>query len=215
MALDGTWRGDLERWLEPFLAVLLHPARRRICPIHVAGLIGPGERWSMQPLAMRAGEVGYDQLRHFVAAGVWDAEPLEAALLAEADRLVGGEDASLVVDGTALPEKGRHSVGVAAQHASVLGKNANCQTLVSLTLARREVPVMVCLKLFLPESWTRAGRATPSGSCGLGCPRSAGHRAPSRRLLLRRSIACWPPECASAASWRMRAMAGARHSAKP
>lgn len=50
--------------------------------------------------------------------------------------------------------KGMHSVGVAPQYASTLGKNANCQTLVSLTLASREVPVMVGLRLFLPESWT-------------------------------------------------------------
>ncbi len=40
------------------------------------------------------------------------------------------------------------------QYALTLGKNANCQTLVSLTLASREVPVMACLRLFLPESWT-------------------------------------------------------------
>ena len=53
-----------------------------------------------------------------------------------------------------MPKKGRHSVGVAPQYASALGKNANCQTLVSVTLASREVPVMVGLRLFLPESWT-------------------------------------------------------------
>ena len=35
-----------------------------------------------------------------------------------------------------------------------LGKTANCQTLVSLTLARGEVPVMVALRLFIPENWT-------------------------------------------------------------
>ena len=60
----------------------------------------------------------------------------------------------LVIDDTAIPKKGTHSVGVAAQYASALGKTANCQTLVSLTLARGEVPVMLGLRLFLPESWT-------------------------------------------------------------
>ena len=60
----------------------------------------------------------------------------------------------MVIDDTAVPKKGKHSVGVASQYASALGKNANCQTLVSLTLARGEVPVMVALRLFLPESWT-------------------------------------------------------------
>lgn len=68
--------------------------------------------------------------------------------------MVGGKDAWLIVDDTALPKKGKHSVGVAPQYATVLGKNANCQTLVSVTLASREVPVMVGLRLFLPESWT-------------------------------------------------------------
>ena len=60
----------------------------------------------------------------------------------------------LVIDDTAIPKKGTHSVGVAPQYASALGKTANCQTLVSLTLARDEVPVMLALRLFLPESWT-------------------------------------------------------------
>jgi len=75
-------------------------------------------------------------------------------LLNQADRLVGGKDAVLVIDDTAMPKKGERSVGVAAQYASALGKTANCQTLVSLTLARGEVPMMIALRLFLPESWT-------------------------------------------------------------
>ena len=52
-----------------------------------------------------------DQLHHFIAAGVWDATPLEAELLAQADRLVGGSDAVLVIDDTAIPKKGTHSGG--------------------------------------------------------------------------------------------------------
>lgn len=152
--MDTDWREDLERWLEPFLSGLGHKTRRRMCPAYIAGLIGPGDRKSVQPMAARGNEAGYDQLHHFVAAGVWDSAPLEAALLSEADRLVGDPKAFLVIDDTAMPKKGRHSVGVAPQYASSLGKNANCQTMVSVTLASREVPVMVGLRLFLPESWT-------------------------------------------------------------
>lgn len=59
-----------------------------------------------------------------------------------------------VIDDTALPKKGRASVGVAPQYASSQGKTSNCQSLVSVTLASREVPVMVGLRLFLPGSWT-------------------------------------------------------------
>jgi len=154
MVVDEGWRVDLERWLEPFLTGLSHPARRRMCPLYIAGLIGPGDRKSVQPMAARSGDVGYDQLHHFVAAGVWDSIPLEAALLKEADHLVGDRAGFLVIDDTALPKKGQHSVGVAPQYASSLGKTSNCQSLVSVTLASREVPVMVGLRLFLPESWT-------------------------------------------------------------
>jgi len=152
--MDVDWQADLDRWLEPFVAALRHKTRARMCPAYIAGLIGPGDRKSIQPMAARAGEVGYDQLHHFVAAGVWDSAPLEAALLKEADGLVGDAAGFLVIDDTALPKKGRHSVGVAPQYASSLGKTSNCQSLVSVTLASREVPVMVGLRLFLPESWT-------------------------------------------------------------
>lgn len=152
--MGDNWRNDLEAWLKPFVGALRHKARGRMCPAYVAGLIGPGDRKSVQPMAARDDAVSYDQLHHFVASGVWDATPLEAALLAEADAQVGGGDAWLIIDDTALPKKGRSSVGVAPQYAGALGKNANCQTLVSLTLAQHEVPVMVGLRLFLPESWT-------------------------------------------------------------
>lgn len=148
------WRGDLEVWLEPFVAALGHKTRGQMCPAYVAGLIGPGDRKSVQPMASRNGAVSYDQLHHFIADGVWDSAPLETALLSEADRLVGGDEAFLVIDDTCLPKKGDRSVGVAPQYASSLGKTANCQSLVSLTLAAREVPVMVGLRLFLPETWT-------------------------------------------------------------
>ncbi|MFD2780417.1 IS701 family transposase [Novosphingobium pokkalii] len=152
--METGWRNELEAWLAPFAAALRHKTRRRMCPAYIAGLIGPGDRKSVQPMAARDDDVSYDRLHHFVSSGVWDEAPLEAALLVEADRLVGGDDAWLIIDDTALPKKGQHSVGVAPQYASTLGKNANCQTLVSVTLASREVPVMVGLRLFLPESWT-------------------------------------------------------------
>jgi SRSO17 transposase len=148
------WKEELGQFLKPFLDRLGHKARRQMCPLYVSGLIGPGDRKSIQPMAKRLALGECDQLHHFIAAGVWDATPVETELLVQADRLVGGSDAVLVIDDTAIPKKGTHSVGVAPQYASALGKTSNCQTLVSLTLARGEVPVMLALRLFLPESWT-------------------------------------------------------------
>lgn len=119
-------------------------------------------------------------MHHFIADGVWDAAPLERELLAQADRLVGGIDAVLVIDDTALPKKGDRLVGVAAQYASALGKTANCQTLVSLTLARAEVPVMVGLRLFLPDSWT--GDATRLKRAGVPADYREARRKPETAL---------------------------------
>jgi len=125
-----------------------------MCPVYISGLIGPGDRKSIHPMAERIALGAYDQLHHFVSAGVWDVAPVETELLIQADKLVGGRDAVLVIDDTAVLKKGTHSVGVAPQYCSALGKIANCQTLVSLTLAHGEVPVMAAMRLFLPESWT-------------------------------------------------------------
>lgn len=99
------WEDELEQWLKPFLDRLGHKTRQRMCPLYVAGLIGPGDRKSVQPMAERVASGNYDQLHHFIADGVWDATPLESELLNQADRLVGGKDAVLVIDDTAMPKK--------------------------------------------------------------------------------------------------------------
>jgi SRSO17 transposase len=145
---------DLDVWLRPFLEVLGRKTRRAWAPLYLRGLLGPGERKSLQPMAARLGLSGHDQLQHFIASPAWDDAPLWRVLAAEADRLVGGPGAVLVVDDTALPKQGTMSVGVARQYCGALGKKANCQALVSLSLARHEVPIPVALRLFLPETWT-------------------------------------------------------------
>src|SRR3954467_1131083 len=158
------WAGELERWLEPFLARLRRQAQRRWAPVYLKGLILPGERKSVEPMAARVAPADTQQLHHFVSTSPWATAPLEDELVKAADRLVGGADAVLVVDDTALVKQGRHSVGVKRQYCGQLGKKANCQSLVSLTLARGEVPVGVGLRLFLPEDWCAdAGRRAAAG----------------------------------------------------
>ena len=115
------WRDELARWLAPFVERFGHKARRRMCPLYVAGLIGPGDRKSVGPMAERVAPGDYDRLHHFVSDGVWDEAPLERELAIQADKLVGGAGAFLVIDDTTLPKKGTHSVGVAPQYASALG----------------------------------------------------------------------------------------------
>jgi SRSO17 transposase len=161
---QADWQAASEAWLAPFLARLRRAEQRRWAPIYMQGLLGPGERKSVEPMAARVAPADVQQLHHFIATSPWRCEPLEEELVRAADRLVGGPDAVLVIDDTALVKQGRHSVGVARQYCGQLGKKANCQALVSLTLARAEVPVCVGLRLFLPRAWAEdAARRTRAG----------------------------------------------------
>ena len=160
----GDWVKALDDWFAPYRAALGHKGRERWGPLYLAGLLGPGDRKSVQPMAERVAPADHEQLHHFIATSAWDLGPLETLLATEAERLVGGPDAVLIVDDTSLLKQGRHSVGVARQYAGQVGKTANCQCLVSVTLARGEVPVPVALRLHLPAEWTSApGRLAQAG----------------------------------------------------
>jgi SRSO17 transposase len=181
--MDGSaaegWEAELERWLGPFLARLRRKEQRRWAPFYLKGLLLPGERKSVEPMAARVAPGDLQQLHHFVSTSPWATAPLEDELVRAADRLVGGPDAVLVVDDTALVKQGRHSVGVKRQYCGQLGKRANCQSLVSLTLASAEVPVGVGLRLFLPEDWCGAAERRAAA----GVPETVAYR-PKWRIAL-------------------------------
>src|ERR687894_851843 len=165
---EADWQAEFEAWLAPFLARLRRAEQRRWAPIYLQGLLGPGERKSIEPMAARVAPADVQQLHHFISTSPWTCEPLEEELVRAAERLLGGPDAVLVIDDTALVKQGIHSVGVQRQYCGQLGKKANCQALVSLTLARAEVPVCVGLRLFLPERW--AGDAERLARAGVPEP---------------------------------------------
>lgn len=153
MVPSESWEAELERWVAPFLERIGRAERRRWAPLYVKGLLLPGERKSLEPLAQRVCPGEVQQLHHFLSTSPWAVAPLQEVLLEKADRLLGGKEAVLLVDDTALVKQGTHSVGVARQYCGELGKKANCQSLVTLTLAREEVPLPIWMRLFLPESW--------------------------------------------------------------
>lgn len=154
-ASASVWERELEQWIAPFLEVFGHKAQRRWAPVYLRGLLGPGDRKSVQPMAARVAPDDHEQLHHFVCTSSWNPAPLQAILLEKARQMLGGRDAVLIVDDTTLLKQGRHSVGVARQYSGAAGKRTNCQCVVSLTLAAQEVPLPIALRLFLPEEWTR------------------------------------------------------------
>ena len=106
-------------------------------------------------MAERLAPGDYDQLHHFVAAGVWDAAPLEKELLVQADKLVGGSDAVLVIDDTAVPKKGKPLRSVS------LGRKRRNATITGTSSRASVSDTSVWQLAFLPsaEAYWRAGVA--------------------------------------------------------
>ncbi|WP_394822519.1 IS701 family transposase [Pendulispora albinea] len=160
------WEQRFDRFLEPFLAAWRTKKRRYWAPLYLRGLLLPGERKSIEPLAERVAPGHEQELRHFVSESAWDAAAVEEVLWEKADALLGADDAFLIIDDTALPKKGSESVGVAHQYCGALGKQANCQCLVSVTLANDIVPLPLSLQLYVPMDWA----ADPERRAKVGIP---------------------------------------------
>ena len=58
-----------------------------------------------------------------------------------------------IIDDTGFPKKGRHSVGVDQQYCGQLGKQANCQVAVSLSIANHHASLPMAYRLYLPREW--------------------------------------------------------------
>lgn len=179
-AVAASWEEELECWLEPFRVLLNRPAQKQRMAVYLKGLVLPGERKSLEPMAARVAPGDLQQLHHFLSTSPWPAWRLEDELIRQADALLGGPEALLVIDDTALVKQGKRSVGVARQYCGVLGKTANCQVLVSLTLARDEVPLPLVLRLFLPDAWVD----DPARCAEVGVPASRRRPLPKTELAL-------------------------------
>src|ERR671932_582466 len=106
-------------------------------------------------IAPAAVQAKHQSMHHVVAKAAWD----DAAVLAAVRRSVlpaierHGPIADWIVDETALPKKGRHSVGVARQYCGQRGKQDHCQVAVSLSLAHAQASLPIACRLYLPELW--------------------------------------------------------------
>ena len=146
-------------YVERLSSALGHADRKGPLKSYCMGLILPGERKSVEPMAARIdpGRVGaaHQSLHHFVAKADWSDEATLAAVRAEVLPAIGrqGPIRAWIVDDTGFPKKGRHSVGVARQYCGQLGKQDNCQIAVSLSVANDHASLPIAYRLYLPEAW--------------------------------------------------------------
>jgi SRSO17 transposase len=156
---DESSEGRFAAYVERLSGALGHADRVGPFRSYCTGLLLPGERKSVEPMAARlrpdrtAAE--HQSLLHFVGQSAWD----ETALLRGVRDAVlpamtaAGAVEAWIVDDTGFPKKGRHSVGVARQYCGQLGKQDNCQVAVSLSVATASASLPVAWRLYLPQAW--------------------------------------------------------------
>ena len=153
------WEERFGAYVERLGGGLGHADRRQPLRAYAIGLLLPGERKSVEPMAARVEpfRVGaaHQSLHHFVAKAAWDDTALLRAvrgyvLPALEER---GPIRAWIVDDTGLPKKGRLSVGVARQYCGQLGKQDSCQVAVTLSVANEAASLPIAYRLYLPEGW--------------------------------------------------------------
>jgi SRSO17 transposase len=163
-------------YLDEIAAVLGRANRAASARAYCTGLLLPGERKSIEPMAARLApervQAAHQSLHHVVAKAEWD----DAAVLrAVRERVLPaierhGPVRYWIVDDTAFPKQGEHSVGVARQYCGQLGKQDNCQVAVSLSVANDRASLPIAWRLSLPEAWAE----DPQRRAKAGVPEAIG-----------------------------------------
>jgi len=167
----ATGDGGARFWsyVEGVASVIGHADRAGPLRDYCTGLMLPGERKSVEPMAAKTSPgraaAQHQSLLHFVGVAPWSDEKgltkVRAMVLPALEK--HGPIEAWIIDDTAFPKQGRHSVGVHHQYCGQLGKQANCQVAVSLSIANHSASLPVAYRLYLPEGLGR-GRSAPRQS---------------------------------------------------
>src|SRR5580693_435671 len=147
------------RYVEELVSVIGHADRAGPFRDYCTGLVMPGERKSVEPMAAITAPgrtaAQHQSLLHFVGQGAWS----DDAVLTKVRQTVlprmtrDGPIEAWIIDDTGIPKKGQHSVGVSHQYCGQLGKQANCQVAVTLSIANHHASLPVAYRLYLPNAW--------------------------------------------------------------
>src|SRR5215212_465471 len=146
-------------YVEALAEVIGHADRAEPLRDYCRGLLLPGERKSVEPMAAMTAparvSAKHQSLLHFVANAPWSNERVLSRIQELILPLIkdSGAIEAWIIDVTGFPKKGRHSVGVARQYCGQLGKQDNCQVAVTLSLANRTASLPVAYRLYLPQEW--------------------------------------------------------------
>jgi SRSO17 transposase len=150
-----------ESYIGKLTAVVGHADRVRPMNDYCAGLLASEGRRSVEPIAAVTDPehtaAQHQRLLHFVSNAPWSDE----RVLAKVRELVvpvierHGPIEAWIVDDTSFPKCGSKSVGVHHQYCGQLGKQANCQVTVTLSVANHHASLPIAYQLYLPQEWAK------------------------------------------------------------
>jgi len=162
-ALSLVSAAALDRYFDGLGELLATEERRTNFAMYARGLLGDGERKSVEPIAARAAGDDpmlcaryHERLGHFLRSSPWsDREVRRYAASYALGELTRDEAVDVWIhDDTGFLKQGKQSPGVQRQYTGSAGKITNCQIAVSLVVATRTAHVLADLDLYLPASWT-------------------------------------------------------------
>lgn len=172
-----------ERYCETMVAALGHADRAMPAKWYLQGLMLPGGRKSVEPMAarVRPQEVrsAHQSMHHLVSTSAWNDEALLTTVAAQVVPVLtrsGQAPCYWIIDDTGFPKKGTQSVGVARQYCGQMGKTDNCRVAVSLSLATGSDSLPLAYRLYLPAEWTD----DPQRCAAAGVPTSVGFLSKNR-----------------------------------
>jgi SRSO17 transposase len=146
-------------YVEELTSVIGHADRALPLRDYCAGLLTAEGRKSVEPMAAVTApaqvSVQHQKLLHFVGEGNWSDERLLAKVRELVIPAIERHEPikAWIIDDTSYPKQGTHSVGVHHQYCGQLGKQANCQVAVTLSIANHHASLPIAYRLYLPKDW--------------------------------------------------------------
>jgi len=160
--MDESAKHRLEIYFGKIGEKLGNDSRRESFAIYAMGILGDGDRKSVEPIAARAcadpqaADAAHQSLLHFVSNSRWSDQAVRQVAAAHAIDAISEHSPieAWIVDDTGMLKQGNHSVGVQRQYTGSAGKVTNCQIAVSLSVATRDDHAPIDFELYMPRSWT-------------------------------------------------------------
>lgn len=160
-SFDASAQQRLDDYVGRIGDVLGNDERRASFAMYFLGLVGDGERKSVEPIVARAVadprlvDPMHQRVLHFLNKSRWSDREVRRFAARYAIREMAEKspiDAS-ILDDTGMLKQGKHSVGVHRQYTGSAGKVTNCQVAVSLSVANGQEQLPVDFELYLPRVW--------------------------------------------------------------